>query len=231
MIISRSARQLTAGQLTGKETRHLVSHQDYQLHHLMQPDFAALQQTAQQAGFNLQLASAFRPFERQLLIWNHKFNGIRPLLDSQSQPLDTSELGELDKIVAIMRWSALPGASRHHWGTDVDVYAMNCLPTDTKLQLAPWEYQTGGHQAEFFQWLKENMAAYGFYLPYAEDRGGVALEPWHISYHAVSQGLLAQLTPELLYHALNHSHIAGKSQILANLDNLYTRFIENVCEI
>ncbi|MDX1302415.1 M15 family metallopeptidase [Photobacterium sp.] len=231
MITSTSARQLTAEQLTGRNSGHLVGHQNFQLHHLMQPAFAALQQAAQQAGFDMQLASAFRPFERQLLIWNNKFNGIRPLLDSQCQPLDTSKLCELDKIIAIMRWSALPGASRHHWGTDVDVYAQNCLPVDTQLQLEPWEYASGGHQAEFYQWLKHHMAEYGFYLPYAEDRGGVAIEPWHISHHPVSRELLAQLTPELLYRTLNHSQIAGKSQILANLDNLYTRFINNICEV
>ncbi len=27
---------------------------------------------------------------------------------------------------AILRWSALPGASRHHWGTDIDVYDRGC---------------------------------------------------------------------------------------------------------
>lgn len=226
-----SARHMTAGQLTGQDDTHLVPHQQHLLHKSMQPAFVDLQQAAANAGFELRLASAFRPFDRQLLIWNNKFNGTRPLLDSNSQPLDASQLSELEKIHAILRWSALPGASRHHWGTDVDIYAANCLPEGVKLRLEPWEYETGGHQAEFSTWLNEHMTQFGFYLPYAEDRGGVAVEPWHISYYPLSKHLLQQLTPEMLYHTLNACEIAGKSQILANLDNLYSKYIGNICEV
>lgn len=225
------ARPLSAGQLTGQADSHLVDHQQHLLHRDMLPAFLRLQQAANQAGFDLQIASAFRSFERQLLIWNNKFKGSRPLLDSNSQPLDAGQLSDLEKIHAIMRWSALPGASRHHWGTDIDIYAANCLPGGTRLQLEPWEYNQGGHQAAFSTWLNEHIAQFGFYLPYAEDRNGVAIEPWHISYYPVSQPLLTQLTPELLYHTLNASQIAGKSQILSNLDNLYSRYIENICEV
>ncbi|MGF1714691.1 M15 family metallopeptidase [Photobacterium chitinilyticum] len=231
MSHSPSARPLSAGQLTGQADTHLVSHQQHLLHRDMQPSFIQLQQAAALAGFDLQIASAFRPFERQLLIWNNKFSGSRPLLDSNSQPIDASQLSELEKIHAIMRWSALPGASRHHWGTDVDVYAANCLPNGTDLQLEPWEYAIGGHQAGFSVWLNEHMNQFGFYLPYAEDRNGVAVEPWHISYYPVSRHLLQQLTPKLLYHTLNANQIAGKSQILANLGNLYSKYIENICEV
>ncbi|WP_255399450.1 D-alanyl-D-alanine carboxypeptidase family protein [Oceanicoccus sp. KOV_DT_Chl] len=37
--------------------------------------FASLQQRAASAGFELQVASAYRSFERQLLIWNGKAEG------------------------------------------------------------------------------------------------------------------------------------------------------------
>ncbi|MDV5171188.1 M15 family metallopeptidase [Photobacterium rosenbergii] len=229
------ARQHTAGQLTGQETSHLVSVNPDGghpfVHQQMLPAFEALKEAANKAGFDLQIASAFRPFERQLLIWNNKYSGKRPLLDSNSQPIDPSSLTELEKIHAIMRWSALPGASRHHWGTDIDVYAANCLPEGVQLQLEPWEYQTGGHQAEFSQWLSSNMARFGFYLPYAEDRHGVACEPWHISYFPVSKYLLLQLTPDLLKRTLSQFELEGKSHILENLDSLYSRYIENICEV
>ncbi|WP_051902163.1 M15 family metallopeptidase, partial [Photobacterium sanctipauli] len=224
-------RQHTAGQLTGQKDTHLVPFRQHFIHQQVAAPLKALQDAAQLAGFDLQLASAFRPFERQLLIWNNKFSGNRPLLDSCSQPLDPSKLDELEKIHAIMRWSALPGGSRHHWGTDIDVYAANCLPENTQLQLEPWEYQKAGHQAEFSQWLNDNMAEYGFYLPYQEDRGGVAIEPWHISYFPVSKYLLRQLTPDMLERTLSETEIAGKSQILKNLDSLYSRYIENICEV
>ena len=231
MTNSTSARQLTAGQLTGQNETHLTSHQGQRLHQGMLAAFIRLQQAAAKDGFDLQVASGFRSFDRQLLIWNNKFNGSRPLLDSRCHQLDPDELTVLEKIHAIMRWSALPGASRHHWGTDIDVYAANCLPSGSQLHLEPWEYQPGGPQAEFSAWLNEKARDFGFYLPYAEDRNGIAAEPWHISYYPISQSLLKQLTPELLYHTLKSSQIAGKSQILANLDSLYRKYIENICEV
>lgn len=231
LIHPTTARPHSAGQLTGQDTSHLVAVGNQFVHQQMAPALRAMQQAAQTAGFDLRLASAFRPFERQLLIWNNKFNGLRPILDSQSQPLDPVTLTDLEKIHAILRWSALPGGSRHHWGTDVDVYAANCLPQDTALMLEPWEYEPGGHQAEFSEWLCHNMHSFGFYLPYREERDGVACEPWHISYFPVSQHLLAQLTPDMLKAVLSHSDIAGKSHILKNLDNLYIKYIENICEV
>lgn len=234
LIHPTSARPHSAGQLTGQETSHLViinPATSQLVHQDMAPAIRALQAAAKAAGFDMQLASAFRPFDRQLWIWNNKFTGQRPILDSDSQPLDPDTLTDLEKIHAILRWSALPGGSRHHWGTDVDVYAANCLPEGTALQLEPWEYEAGGHQHAFAQWLHQHMHKYGFYLPYADDRQGVACEPWHISYFPVSRYLLEQLSPDLLKCTLSHSDIAGKSHILANLDSLYGRYISNICEV
>ena len=225
------AHRINDGLLTGQSQEHLVPVQQHQIHQGVVSAFTAMANAAQQAGFELTIASGFRSFERQQMIWDNKFNGLRPILDSNSQPLDPSKLTDEQKIEAILRWSALPGASRHHWGTDIDVYARNCLPKDTHLQLEPWEYQTGGHQAEFADWLDQNMAQFEFFLPYQHDLGGVANEPWHLSYHPISQTLMQQLTPELLHRTLSHSQVAGRSQILANLDRLYNRYIVNICEV
>ncbi|GAL06818.1 D,D-carboxypeptidase family protein [Photobacterium aphoticum] len=228
------ARPHTAEQLTGQDTSHLVvinPTNNQMVHADMAPAMLALQAAAREAGFDMRLASAFRPFDRQLWIWNNKFTGQRPILDSHSQPLDPDTLTDVEKIHAILRWSALPGGSRHHWGTDVDVYAANCLPEGTSLQLEPWEYEAGGHQHAFAQWLHRTMPEFGFYLPYAQERQGVACEPWHISYYPISQHLLQQLTPDMLKRTLQATDIAGKSQILANLDTLYTRYIANIGEV
>ncbi|WP_311567832.1 M15 family metallopeptidase [Photobacterium arenosum] len=229
MTLSKNT--LTLEQLTGLDESHLCEYQHRLIHQDVQAALATLQQAATDAGFALTIASAFRSFERQMLIWNNKFNGVRPILDSCSQPLDTSCLSELDKIRAILRWSALPGASRHHWGTDLDVYASNCLPQDTQLQLEPWEYEEGGHQAAFNTWLTDNMGRFGFYRPYAVDLGGVAVEPWHISYFPVSQSLREQLTPSQLATVIGDQPVAGKSHILAKLDTLYSKYINNICEV
>ena len=84
--------------------------------------FLALQAAAREAGFELAVLSGFRGYERQLSIWNRKAAGELPVLNSEARPLDPATLGDAELAFAILRWSALPGASRHHWGTDLDVY-------------------------------------------------------------------------------------------------------------
>ncbi len=212
--------------LTGQTETHLISFEGLKLHPEIKTDFIALKNAAKQAGFTLGIASGFRSFERQKMIWNNKFLGLRPLLDDQGNTLNPHLLNEEEKIKAILRWSALPGASRHHWGTDLDVYAINHLPPKTELQLEPWEYLTG-HQATFFQWLKKNSPANGFYFPYEKDLGGVAFEPWHISHKNATAPLLKQLTPETLRKVIS-CEVQGQKWILNKMDWIYDRYIANV---
>ncbi|MCV5359665.1 M15 family metallopeptidase, partial [Escherichia coli] len=91
-------------------------------------------------------------------IWNGKWRGERPLLDASSQPIDALQLCEIERLHAILRWSALPGTSRHHWGTDLDIYDPDCLPAGTKLALEPWEYEAGGWFADLSEWLSDHMS-------------------------------------------------------------------------
>ncbi|MUJ29421.1 D-alanyl-D-alanine carboxypeptidase family protein [Aliivibrio fischeri] len=215
-------------ELTGQSFQHLSKLSPHrQLHHDCILPFKALSDAAHQAGFTLTIASSFRDFERQLLIWNNKFLGIRPILDDDGQELDPSTLNDLEKIHAIMRWSALPGASRHHWGTELDVYASNTLPEDAQLQLEPWEYNTG-HQAEFSSWLNKNAPKFGFFFPYKTDKKGVAIEPWHISYKQNSSAYMSQLTPEMLLKAWEGVDLAGKETIIKHIDTLFVRYITNI---
>ena len=64
-------------------------------------------------------------------------------------------------------------------------------------QLLTSEYQRGGVFAAMSAWLDDQISAdnaEGFYKPYDVDRGGVAPEPWHISYRPVAQGYCRQLS-------------------------------------
>ncbi len=215
-------------QLTGLSTQHLsFVTPNRQLHRHCITSFHALTQAALSSGFTLSIASSFRDFERQLMIWNNKFNGTRPILDEDGQPLNTDNMSEIDKIHAIMRWSALPGGSRHHWGTDLDVYASNNLPENTTLQLEPWEYNTG-HQAPFSTWLQENAHKHGFFFPYKVDRKGVAIEPWHLSHKDQSSLFMAELTPDVLLNAWENVELAGKETIIKHIDTLFVRYITNI---
>ncbi|EGQ7817429.1 M15 family metallopeptidase [Vibrio parahaemolyticus] len=226
---------MTPAQLTGTTDSHLQSTMVGQKAFLMHPDVANdllnMIEAAKKAGFKMEIASGFRDFSRQRAIWNGKFEGELPILDSNSQPLNKAALSNEEKLKAILRWSALPGGSRHHWGCDFDVYARNLLPSDTKLQLEPWEYLEG-HQLAFYCWLKEHIDEFGFFFPYLQDLGGVAIEPWHISHKTIGQQCAAQLNAEMLKDELvrqNQQHnIAGLESILNNLDSILSTYIRNI---
>lgn len=217
---------LTIEMLTGRSTDHLVTlGGSHRLQFNATKAFLTMQQTATKAGFKLQSASAFRDFSRQQLIWNEKFTGLRPVLDTHSQPLDISQLSEGELCEAILHWSALPGASRHHWGTEIDVYDPLRIPTGQTLQLEPWEYEAGGYLAELNDWLTENMSTFDFYRPFTAIDAGVAYEPWHISYWPLAHEAEQLLTPEVIKQVLQQEEIYGKNWLINNLNYVFERYI------
>lgn len=224
---------MTSEELTGQSSTHLVEvetlHQTLLVHKDVARNIKALVNAASKAGFQLEVASGFRDYARQQLIWNRKYSGDLPILDNDSKPLLTDILSDDEKVLSILRWSALPGASRHHWGTDFDVYAVNELPEDTKLQLEPWEYHSG-HQSRFYLWLKSNLNKFGFFFPYAKDMGGVAPEPWHISHIETSGKSLIDLSPKILEKALLRDPILGLEAVRTNLDTIFINYIVNICQ-
>lgn len=186
-----------------------------------------LQARAASAGFILKVASSYRSFERQLLIWNNKVRGLRPVLNDAGEVIDLSLLSPREKVFAILRWSALPGASRHHWGTDVDVYDGSRISADYQLQLTVAETVGYGPFAEFHQWLSEElMQGNGdFFRPYAQDRGGIAPEPWHLSYAPLARNFSQQFNQQILRQQLEQTDLELKQTVLDNLDEIYQRFI------
>jgi len=216
-------------QLTGQVTSHLIEVENNQfIHKKVQTDFAALQNAAKNAGFNLQIASGFRSFKRQQMIWNNKYSGKSVVLDKNEKPININKLSELDKLLAILHWSALPGASRHHWGTDFDIYSPDLLPENQTLQLTASEYNLDGYFYELNCWLSANMRQFGFYRPYQNFQGGVAIEPWHISYFPVAQKAQQQLEIKQIYDLIIRNNVQGKSLICQQLPMIYKKFITNI---
>ncbi|BDF94546.1 MULTISPECIES: M15 family metallopeptidase [Pseudoalteromonas] len=212
----------------GMSELQLVEYQGYKLHKEIIDDFIRLQNAARDAGFTLTIASSFRSFERQALIWNAKFTGQRPVLNKQQQRVDLTSMSEIEKCHAIMLYSALPGTSRHHFGTDLDIFDSAAVATDYQLQLEPSEYTDTGPFAAMTKWLDIHLEEYGFYRPYQQDLGGVAPEPWHISHIQQAQQLLQYQSIAVLANIIKRSEIAGKTTILAHLPQLYQRYVLNV---
>jgi LAS superfamily LD-carboxypeptidase LdcB len=201
------------------------------MHREVVSSFRSLQAAAREAGFALAVLSGFRGFERQLSIWNRKAAGELPLLDSEARPLDPAALGDDELAFAILRWSALPGASRHHWGTDLDIYDAAACPPGYQVELVPAEVEGGGIFAPMHQWLDERIAhdtAWGFFRPYDRDRGGVAPERWHLSHAPTAAAFQRRLAPALLRDALRDAEIRLRDAVLDNLDEIFDRFVMNV---
>jgi LAS superfamily LD-carboxypeptidase LdcB len=185
-----------------------------------------MQLAAAADGIDLHIASSFRDFERQLLIWNNKWLGLRPVLDIKGEPLDFSNMSDVEKLHGILTWSALPGASRHHWGTDLDVYDKTAIESSGKsLQLDSSEYAKGGPCYTLVCWLDKHARDFGFIRPYSTYTGGVAAEAWHLSYQVLASKIAPMLTKDRLQRLIAATDIQGKHCILANLDEIFERYI------
>ncbi len=192
--------------------------------------YMQLRSAARAAGFDISILSGFRSFEEQLSIWNRKVSGKLAVLGSDARPVDITTLSEEELVFAILRWSALPGASRHHWGTDVDIYDMAARPVGYEVQLIPAEVDAGGMFAPLHEWLDRRIAtrtAYGFFRPYDIDRQGVAPERWHVSYAPVALECARTLTRELLAQTIEQADMLLKDVVLRHLDTIFERFVIN----
>lgn len=178
--------RVTDALLTGRDESTLVmTDEGHRLQAQAAAAFKALQSDAAAAGFELAIASSYRSFERQCLIWNGKACGERTVHDDAGVTLILADMLPEQQLQAILRFSALPGTSRHHWGTDIDIYDASAMPPGYALQLSPAEVAAGGMFDDLHCWLDQRMTAgesHDFYRPYVVDTGGVSPERWHLSY-------------------------------------------------
>ena len=230
----RQPPEFTLEELTGQSWGHVRAVESPSgpskcaLHKEVIGAYVALRAAAAVEGIDLEAFSGFRDFHRQLGIWNGKFQGERPMQDRAGRPLDALALTPAERVTAILWWSALPGASRHHWGTDFDVMDAAALTAGYNLRVVPAEYQPGGPFERLTSWLDEHMHAFGFYRPYTTDRGGVSPEPWHLSYAPIAARALSALTVDGLRAVLTGAEIDGKPEVLAALDRNFTNYVVNI---
>lgn len=196
----------------------------------------ALCEDALREGLVIAPCSAFRSFARQAQIVSAKYQGLRPILDAHEQPLNPLPLEGAERLRAILRFSALPGCSRHHWGADFDIFAPNLLPEHQDLQLTAREYEQGSYFYDLGIYLQERLAQFGFIRPYmpAEmlpesvslssrsaapaastfaPQWQMGVEPWHISYQASAQKWEQAYSSELALSYLEHSDLPFASYV------------------
>lgn len=139
--------------------------------------FVKMYDAAQQSGIKLVIKSAARNFDYQKAIWERKWTGTTTLSDGTNVATDIKE--DVDKARKILEYSSMPGTSRHHWGTDIDLNAFDNA------------YFEQGEGKKIYDWLIANADSYGYCQPYTpkgtERPHGYNEEKWHWSYQPVSQ--------------------------------------------
>lgn len=135
--------------------------------------FLRMAAATEEAGYTLCIMSATRNFAYQKWIWENKWSGIFPV-DGHVNACEAYPDG-LTRARKIMEYSAMPGTSRHHWGTDID---LNALENDY--------FEDASKGKPLYEWLHANAAKFGFYQPYTPRNElrplGYNEEKWHWSY-------------------------------------------------
>lgn len=142
--------------------------------------FVDMYDAAKADGIKLTIRSATRNFYRQKQIWESKWTGNR-LQGGENLAQTTAD--PVARAKKILRTSSMPGTSRHHWGTDMDLNAFENS-----------YFKAGKGKAEY-DWLVANAGKHGFGQPYTakgEARpNGYEEERWHWSYLPLAKTYLA----------------------------------------
>ena len=139
-------------------------------------DLERMAAAADSDGVWLWVVSATRTYKRQKVLWESRFNGSRRTM---GRNLAVDIPGETERCRELLRYSAPPGLSRHHWGTDVDINSVTSGYWDT----------AAGKRA--LAWLQANAGRFGYVMAYPLGReGGPTYEPWHWSYAPLARQFL-----------------------------------------
>ncbi len=141
--------------------------------------FIRMSNDAKRDGIRLTIRSATRNFYHQKRIWERKWLGKRKLSDGTNVARDIVK--PVDKSLKVLQYSSMPGTSRHHWGTDIDLNSFNNHWFET------------GKGLRLFNWLEANAAKYGFCRPYTANRPyGYLEEKWHWSYMPLAKPMIRE---------------------------------------
>lgn len=180
--------------------------------------FVRMKRDAYQDGIDISVVSSYRNFERQRAIFERKYIAFT---DEGLEPLEA-----IDKII---EYSTIPGTSRHHWGTDVDLIDAS-KPADGDVLVAD-KFESGGPFEDFKTWMDANSESYGYFLVYTDNprRRGFKYEPWHYSYAPLSRDMLAEYRRLNLVRLMEKEDFLGSEHFTTGF--LRTYFTDNILDI
>lgn len=140
--------------------------------------YIAMYNAALKEGIELKILSSFRSYFTQTWLWEMNWNKERNRFNT-----------DVECTQSILHFLAMPGTSRHHWGTEIDF-----------LSVSP-NYFTQGYGKKVYDWLQNNAHEYGFYQAYTPINSarpvGYNEEAWHWSYAPLSIGILQSYVQQL----------------------------------
>ena len=164
--------------------------------------FKRMREAALKEGVTLTILSATRNFDSQKAIWERKWK--RPQYEGKT---------DVERIVDILKFSSMPGTSRHHWGTDIDLNSLEPA------------YFTTGKGLTIYQWLSAHAADFGYFQTYnskKNGRSGYEEEAWHWSYMPLAGPMLKEYNRTITYADLSGfsgSKAAEKARVLEDFVN------------
>ena len=161
--------------------------------------FEKMKTAALKDGINIEVVSAYRSFQKQKNIFENKY---KRFINEGLNPIQSVE--------KIIEYSTIPGTSRHHWGTDIDIIDANY--PKPKSVLEEENFYGNGPYCHLKNWMDRHSESYGFYEVYTKNpnRKGVKYEPWHFSYAPVSKPMLKE------YQKLDIKRILKEEKILGH---------------
>ena len=180
--------------------------------------FEAMFDSAQKDGISLIIKSATRNFYRQKQIWEGKWTGSIPV---GGKNLSLTIPDPSKRAKHILLYSSMPGTSRHHWGTDMDLNDFNN------------SYFSKGKGKKEYDWLVANGPKFGFCQPYTEKGearpNGYEEEKWHWSYMPLAKIYLANYRDSIsidMIEGFKGSKVAESLDVIEN----YVFGINEVCK-
>lgn len=216
-LIAQDQISYSVEQLTGRGGLEMAGSQQ-QLQKEVWKAYEEMREAAKLEGINIQVVSGYRTYDRQKAIYNSKYNRFTNEGKTPTQA-----------IAEILKYSTIPGTSRHHWGTEMDIIDAN-QPQPASV-LEEEHYHGNGPYSKMKAWLDKHSESFGFYEVYSNKKGrkGFQYEPWHFSFKPISVPMLEQfmcLDSEVI---LSDETLAGKKHLSEKFINKY--YEENILDI
>lgn len=168
--------------------------------------FKKMYAAAEKEGFKLTVLSATRHFTNQKNIWETKWHKLQ---NTVADPTARAR--------KILEYSSMPGSSRHHWGTDIDLANLTNAYFDT------------GNGKKMYAWMLKNAASFGFCQPYTAGRPtGYFEEKWHWSYMPLSKKM-TDFAEKNLKNEMIKGFLGSETAVDIDIVKNYVLGINNGC--